>query len=727
MRTKPLQLSVMAVTALAVFAVAAVLLLAGGNPAQATAGTLSLSPDGKKDGGAPRPLANHATPDPCPEQPGNTNTQEGVVSTGHIALFDVYWNDEEGELTNNPCPPTVTHTREEVLDDTNEPIPGEYTDTYTRAGSSINIEQTIIHIPSQTQDSNFGKVNLKDPNTPYPREVYPDLWTADDAENPDGEGDRMVWVVPACPPDGSSTSDLCLSFSAALLHPGQWRDPDGQASANGKVQYQIDHVHQIDIDRQDPRYVLTYPVRELGSSTRMYPTWNTSDADTNVTKVAPGEYEQPVWFFTSPGTFEFQVHIKGHPKHASPLPDGLEVLSEENSVTSDVREYTLHVGLMSNLGVGVTAAPATSAGDTLDPDDEVTITVKASNTGPDEGESTKVDVSLPDGLAYSSHTTDTTDTIECPDPNGGSPTQETYCPGTGVWAVGDLPNGDTKTLTITATVADGTRGQEQTVTADIYATVHIRSTDVVELDPFPSNNESTDKIAVASISNVDPVFQITRSVPENPPAGTPVGSVVAVKEPDDGDSLHYSLTGSAARNFTVESVPGGAQIKVNYNATLDTDYYAVPFDLSLSLRDNKDAHGNANSASDDSIPVQITLEDVPDGFDIEFSATGPVPESTDPGTQRTATFTVTANNLPADVTASDLGIQVGESNSLGGGSASLGGNSWTDPQDGTATFTWSTTKQAAAGAHTYTVDVWYADGQGRRVATAIAPAITVTW
>ena len=64
MRTKPMQISVMAVAALAVFAVAAVLLLSGGNPAQATnAETRTLTPDNSGGGHLlEKPLADRNYP-----------------------------------------------------------------------------------------------------------------------------------------------------------------------------------------------------------------------------------------------------------------------------------------------------------------------------------------------------------------------------------------------------------------------------------------------------------------------------------------------------------------------------------------------------------------------------------------------------------------------------------------------------------------------------------------
>ena len=729
MRAKPTQLSAVVVAALAVFAVAAVMLLAGGGSAQAT--TATVSPN--DDGGAPQqtdPTPRHATPEPCPEEDGNTIAQEGVVSTGHIALFDVYWNDDEGELTNNPCPPTVEHVPAQTPVPPGPGNPSGKPGTPARdnrSASNINIEQTIIHV------QNDAKINLNAADTPYPQDDYQQLWDADDLEDPNG-GDRMVWFLPACPPDSTPETDgLCLSFSAALLNPADW-------AAGTTVDFLVDHVHQIDIDEQDQRYVLTYDVPAAGSTGARRAKWDTADLDVNKTSVAPGEYERPMWFFTSPGTYEFQVHVLGHPNQteATERPDGLPPVSVESSVTGDVREYILHVGLMADLGVGVEAVPADSADTTLDPDDEVTITVTASNIGPDTGESTKVDVSLPDGLEYSGHTTATTATIECPDPNGGStPTQETYCPGTGVWAVGDLPNGDTETLTITATVADGTRGQEQTITADIYATVDIRSHDVVELDPFLANNKRMATITPYEVSNTNPNFFIGLSVPENATHDTQVGSQISVNEPDDGDTLHYSLEGEGAENFHVSTVAGGAQLKVARGAMLDLDRTSEVLDLTLNVRDDEDSAGNTSTAVDDTIPVRVFLEQDPYGFNAQANATGPVALAND-STKSKATFTVTAQRLPSRsggiASKDDLRIRVVEkaAGAASGEEIDLSDRNWsqttTQQNEGEATLTWDITKDVDAGSYEYTVDVWVVEGSPEAtLATAAASVFTVTW
>ena len=277
------------------------------------------------------------TPEACPGETGNTNkTAASVVDSGHYALFDVWWNDEEGELTNNVCPPSVVH----VPGDEDEGIAA----SDTRSPSSIDITAeppTIIHIPSS------AKINLSDSTTyvngsrtyTY-KEMYSEVLRADNLEDRaddhgtpvPGRGDGVVWALPACPPDGSpSADDLCLSFSAALLNSDDWLNADG--SDGGAIDYLVHHVRHSGSDKKG--YVLVYDVPASGATKAGAPLWNSHDAREGTVTVTPGEYSRPLWFFTERGTYEFKVYSRGYPNTS---------IGRDLIVTSDVREYIIHVG-----------------------------------------------------------------------------------------------------------------------------------------------------------------------------------------------------------------------------------------------------------------------------------------------------------------------------------------------------------------------------------------------
>jgi len=708
MYRKPTQLSVVAaVAALAIFAVAAVVLLSGSSPAQAT--TASPSPVVNEDGGAARPVATprtHATPEPCPGETGNTNTKaDHVVDSGHIALFDVYWNPDELELTNSSCPPTVEHVAAREVD--GEPTPAQN----NRSASNINIDETIIHIP------NSAKVTLNE--TDYPKDKYGDVWKADALENRDTDsagdavGDGMVWKLPACPPDNAASDDdpgLCISFSAALLNTADW---------DGAIEYHVDHVHQIDIDKQDPRYVLAYD----GGTARPQLQWNSANLRTATMPVAAGGYDRPEWFFTDRGTYEFQVHIRGNPQRDSDQLGGLDPISKDASVTSDVREYFLHVGAEADLGVSISDLPQSPS-----PNDNVTITITASNIdGPDEAQETKVDVSLPSGLV--------------------SPTVDTVTKGTysnGVWTIGSMCNPAERakpdseppepecpqeaTLTITATVRAKTHGETLTAEATISATETVEITETVDgattvetyhvsvLDPNTDNDTATVSTTVTSIRNVDPHWDIVLMVEENTQGGTPVGDELWVFD-DDGDTLTFKeLTdqelesmplapfGVNGADLFTHSVTRdgdftGVQIAVESGASLDHETAPAYF-LAMGVQDSKDAQGNADETIDDVLVVVIKLVDLIDETeDLEFSVAPTALEI-----DETATFTLQVDGaIPDGATDHRVGLLV-----LGETVATLP----TTSDDAAGTYTFEITGPDAAGDVRYESFVKYSCEQG---------------
>ena len=631
MNRRKAQFSVFAVAALAIVAVAAVMLLAGGGPAQAAAATLAPErgayPLPQQTDPTPTP-PRHAAPEPCPGETGNPNKQAArVVDSGHIALFDVWWNTEELELTNSSCPPTVEHVAAKPRRGAKPATPARD----DRAASNIDIDKTIIHIP------NSARVTLNE--TDYPSQKYGDLWKADAKEDRDtdgdgtpeeGVGDRIVWALPACPPAGAAAAgDLCIAFSAALLNPMDWADLDESEDTGVVVEYLLDHVHQVDIDKQDPRYTLAYDKDEKLL-------WNSSDAQIAEMQVAPGEYERPTLFFTSRGTYELQVHIRGNPNTKSNRPDGLKPVSADKSVTSDMREYIIHVGAEADLGVTATATP-----DNPPPAKTVSVTITAKNAGPEEAPKTGVDVTLPPGLTYSSH----------------APASDTFTDSDGdgvrTWDTGRLESGASKTLTVKATVDAGTRGRELAVKAAISGTEAVEITetgdngkkkeveyDLPVADPNSSNDTATATVTVATISNAAPMFRVTRSVAENSAAGTSVGDPVEVADPNSGDTLTFSLTGEGAGNFTASAVSGGAQIAVADGANIDYEVKSE-YELVLGVSDGKDAKGNADPSVDHTIGALIKLEDVEGDPSLAISASA---LSLKKGEH--VTLTATPSNLP---------------------------------------------------------------------------------
>ena len=148
---------------------------------------------------------------------------------------------------------------------------------------------------------------------------------------------------------------------------------------------------------------------------------------------------------------------------------------------------------------------------------------------------------------------------------------------------------------ITITVSDGS------LTDTINVTIN-----VTDVDEAPSNSE--------------PVFtegsSTTRSVDENSDSGIDIGSAVSATDADD-DTLSYSLSGTGAASFSIDSTSG----QISTSASLDyetTDSYAVTVNVS-------DGQGGISSIS-----VTISVSDVNDApvFTTGSSTTRDIAENT---------------------------------------------------------------------------------------------------
>ncbi len=608
MRTKPLQLSVMAVSALAVFAVAAVLLLSGGNPAQADTATLApdsggnyIVPEQASGNAPPPPPPPPQTPEPTPEAtatptpapshptPESCRYPAHVMNSGHVALFEAYWDSDTETLVNNPCPATLRH----IPPDPETGTPERHVRTVTDA----DIRVTVFHATSNYK----GK--LVAAGTPTNEAAK--QWSLGDypflAEGASAKDD--IWVMTECPEEGPPPEgQLCLGFSGGLLHPYYW---------TGNVQYEFEFADEIDdIDPEDRGDVFVFrPHDEVPVGASRFD-WKTTDADTNVLSVPVGDYTHRMWAFTKPGTYRFSVHAKAFP---SPnLKSGLERPDAAylRNLTSNPSTYTIHVGEMADQSVTADVRAANETDATLDPGDDVVITIQALNEdGPDQASSTKVKVELPEGLTYKNHNT----TIYDSETRAWVAHSSTYDTTEHVWTVGDLAVGKAPLLTITATVAEGTRGKEQVIRANIHATEHIGTSEVVELDPHTNNNTATTTVTAHSIPNTDTMFGVRCLIDHGLAVNTDVCTEIVVFDLDAADT--FGDSNAEIRNL----VPDLSGTHSEYFQTfIDTNrdlgirvkkagYPRQPIILDLTVKDGKDEHSNPDSSIDDRIKVVIVV------------------------------------------------------------------------------------------------------------------------
>ncbi len=278
----------------------------------------------------------HATdPEACSAEPADE------VPAKRVALFDVYWNNSSDNndpnsktLVNNPCPPTVVHNPAKY-DDRDELITPAST---TRTASKIHIDHTIIHIPESTK---LTVTNSNLPSDEYSGGYYNFLRREPDVNGVASYANSAdVYIVPACGRTATNPS-LCLGASAGLLTPGDWGPDPANRSEGTKIQYKFTSIREPGHATQGWGNVFVFKIKQDAEGAwRPNIIWRTDNTDINEWKLAPGTYDYAYWAFTEPGTYVFQVQAEGHPnKQRAGGP-----IVNATTVTSEVREYTFHVG-----------------------------------------------------------------------------------------------------------------------------------------------------------------------------------------------------------------------------------------------------------------------------------------------------------------------------------------------------------------------------------------------
>ncbi len=130
----------------------------------------------------------------------------------------------------------------------------------------------------------------------------------------------------------------------------------------------------------------------------------------------------------------------------------------------------------------------------------------------------------------------------------------------------------------------------------------------VTVQAFDGNSTGTLSVVVTVTDvNEDPEFlsaTTSRSVQENAGQNAAVGLPVKAEDPDDGDTLTYTLSGPGTSSFTIDS---NGQIRAV--SSLDSDEQAT-YEVTVEVHDGKAADGSPSTAIDDTIDVTITVTDI---------------------------------------------------------------------------------------------------------------------
>ena len=173
------------------------------------------------------------------------------------------------------------------------------------------------------------------------------------------------------------------------------------------------------------------------------------------------------------------------------------------------------------------------------------------------------------------------------------------------WARGNTATGSF------SSIGGATSASYTPVAADVGK--YLRAT-VTYTDPQGSGKTASAVSSSAVVAgNAEPTFDdgatATRTLPENSGAGVDVvGGVVAATD-GDSDTLTYSLSGTDAARFEIDS-DGQIKVKTGSTHTFNFESSKKSYSVTVNVRDSKDAAGNADTANDDTIAVTINLTNV---------------------------------------------------------------------------------------------------------------------
>ena len=98
----------------------------------------------------------------------------------------------------------------------------------------------------------------------------------------------------------------------------------------------------------------------------------------------------------------------------------------------------------------------------------------------------------------------------------------------------------------------------------------------------------------------------TRTVAENTAAGQAIGDPITASDPDEGDTLTYSLGGTDGASFDIDSSNGQLKTETVFNYEDQKRTYNVV----VQVRDSKNPYGDRDTLNDDSIDVTVNVKDV---------------------------------------------------------------------------------------------------------------------
>ena len=135
------------------------------------------------------------------------------------------------------------------------------------------------------------------------------------------------------------------------------------------------------------------------------------------------------------------------------------------------------------------------------------------------------------------------------------------------------------------------------------------------IDQEGDESENAYALTLRQVVNIPPRFSewgpLSMEVPENSPAGTAVGDPVTATDEDSEDTLTYSLSGTDASSFAINS--GTGQISVAAGTVLDYEGAKNTYQVLVGVSDGMGLQGGADVVVDTYITVDIAVTNVNEG------------------------------------------------------------------------------------------------------------------
>ena len=377
-------------------------------------------------------------------------------------------------------------------------------------------------------------------------------------------------------------------------------DQDGAAFDIDSGTGQIKTKDPLDHETKE-NYSVTVSVTDGLDANGSHENTPIADATIDVTINVTDVNEKPVFDATPPVEYE----IAENTVVDTPIGAALTATDPEN----DALTYTLDSGSAATFEIDANGQLKTKGDLNYEADSSYTVIVQVTDSRDDNG--------VADTATDATITVTITVTDE-DDPGSITFSSDLPIAGTTLTAVLEDQDGVKSDVAVTwkwelstdqtnwITITDATTNSYTPGTDDIGDHLRVTATYDDEKGPGKTVEAETDAVLTAPATNTDASFadlNTTRSVPENTVAGQPIGARVAAVDPDNEDTLTYSLGGADTSSFDIDTSNGQLKTK----DALDFDSGQRTYSVDVSVSDSKDDYDTADTVVDDTIAVTIDV------------------------------------------------------------------------------------------------------------------------